>query len=145
MIIKNAEIEGFLNFLMEIELKGKDSRLRTRFCKFLIDRQNLITEEHAELLKEYAKFDDDGNPISVYSERLQREIYDIPNQREFQKEYTALMMEDFLLENNEERREIFLKVKDLVLNSEQVFKGEDALVYDRWCEIVETIEYEEED
>lgn len=144
MILKNAEIEGLLNFLMNVELVGGDSRLRTRFCRLLMERQALIQGEHADLIKQFAKFDEEGVPIAIYDEQMGKDIYDIEEREKFQIEYTSLMVEDYIIDNSEERKEMLLKVKNVILDCQDVFKGAEALKYDRWCEIAESIEYDSE-
>lgn len=140
MRMKNAEVESFLNFIMSMELSGKNSRLRTRFAKLLMQQQQLINEEHMELIKEYSHLDDNGNP--KVKEENGKQMYDVYDRESFNKEYSILLNEDFIIEANEERREMLLLVKDVILNCEMTFKGREALQYDRWCEIVEDIDYE---
>jgi hypothetical protein len=140
MKIKNYEVKEFANFLINLELKGRESRLRTRFVKVLMGRADLIDEEHVELIKQFAKFDDKGEPIIIEIDGVK--TYDVPEKEAFNKEYYALLNEEFILEENEERKEMLLLLKEVILNCEMTFKGREALEYDRWCEIVEEIVYE---
>lgn len=140
MKFKNGEVEQFANFLMGFELIGRESRLRTRFVKQLMERVSLIKEEHAELIKQFAKFDENGEPYII--EINGQKAYDVPDRDTFNKEYFLLLNEDFVVEENEERKEMLVFIKDIILNSDKTFKGREALEYDRWCEIVDEIKYE---
>lgn len=145
MIIKNAEVEELFNFLISFELTGKDSRLRTRFCKILMDRKQLIDEEHVSLIKEFDGYNEDGTPKVVFDKTLNKNIYDLSDRNGFQREYAELLQEDFVIEENEERKEILLKVREIILECDKTFRGREALEYDRWCEIVEQIKYNTEE
>jgi len=138
--MKNYEVEAFANFLMSLELIGRESRFRTRFVRLLMERVKLIREEHAELIRQFARFDESGNPIIVKINGV--DAYDVPNKKAFDKEYSSLMNEDFIIEENEERKEMLLTVRDAILNCQKTFSGREAMEYDRWCEIVEEINYD---
>lgn len=140
MKIKNGELEDFAKFLMSFELIGRESRLRTRLVKLLMEKFELVTEEHKDLIRQFARFDENGEPyiIEVDGQRM----YDVPDRAAFNKEYFLLMNEDTIIEENEERKEMLLFIKELILNCGKAFKGKEALEYDNWCEIVEEIKYE---
>jgi hypothetical protein len=140
MILKNVEVESLIKFLMELELKGRDSRLRTRFVKLLMERQNLIDEEHQQLVKQYSSKDSEGNPNIIIKEGKQ--FYDVEDKVGFNREYYILLNEEYIIEETEERKEMLLLLKDIILNCEKTFMGGEALEYDRWCEMVEEINYD---
>lgn len=140
MRMKNVEVENLLKFIMELELKGRDSRLRTRFAKLLMERQNLVDEEHQELVKQYSITDDSGKPKIV--EKDGKQFYDVQDKVGFNREYFILLNEEFIIEETEERKEMLLLLKDVILNCDKTFMGGEALEYDRWCEMVEDIIYE---
>lgn len=140
MKIKNGEIEAFANFLMKLELKGRESRLRTRFVKLLMERVELVTEEHRDLIRQFARFHENGEPVIIEEGGVR--MYDVPDRVTFNREYAMLLNEDFIIEENEERKEMLLFIKELILNCDMTFKGREALEYDNWCEIVEEINYE---
>jgi len=140
MRIKNYEIRSFVDFLMKLELAGKKSRMRTRFVRLLLERQNLIDEEHRDLVLQYSNLDDEGEPKTI--ERDGELMYDIKDIVSFNREYNILMNEEYIIEQTEDRKDMLLTVQDAVLNCDIVFKGTEALKYDRFCEIVEEINYE---
>lgn len=139
MRIKNAEIQGFVEFLMGLQLNGKQSRMRTRLCKLLGDQIRQMDEERMELIKINGEVGEDGNPVTIRDEETGSMVYKINNQEQFRKDYEQLLSEDFIMDETEERMAMLLEVKDIVFNVDGVFSGDEALVYDRWCEIVEGI------
>lgn len=126
-----------MEFLMEFELSGKDSRLRTRFVRLLNDYVNRFNEEHRDLIVSFSEKDDNGEPVIIEEDGLKR--YDVRDVAGFNKEYNNLRNELILIEETEERKEMFNLIKGIILNCEKTFKGEEAFVYDRYCEIAETI------
>lgn len=140
MKIKNGDVDAFADFLLSFDLGGRESRMRTRFHRLLMERKSLIKEEHAELIRQFAKFDDKGEPYVV--EFQGKQAYDITDRIGFNREFFLLMNEDFIIEENEERKEMLMLIKDIILNCQKTFSGRDALEYDNWCEIVEEIKYE---
>jgi hypothetical protein len=136
--IRNSEIRDFAMFLLDEKLSGKKSRMRTRFIKLLDERLKQIDEERLALLKEFAELDENGN---VKTREDGTAIMSDENMAKFQVEFAELMNEEFVIDETEERREMLLTIKDIVLNTEKEFSGQSAFQYDRWCEIVEAIEY----
>lgn len=136
----NIEIEPFVNFLMELELPARQSRMRTRFCKLGMERLNLIAEERMDIIKRHADLDENGEVKQVEDEQG-RLIWDVKDKDGFNADYKELMIEEWVLEQNEERKDMLLTLKDSVLNLDIVLKGKEAMQYDRWCEIVEQIKY----
>ena len=70
-----------------------------------------------------------------------RLVWDIKDKDGFNADYKELMMEEWVLDLNEEKKDMLLTLKDSVLNLDIILKGKEALQYDRWCEIVEQIKY----
>ena len=136
----NIEVEPFINFLMELELPAKQSRMRTRFCKLGIERLRLLEEEKMEIIKKHGNIDENGEIKQVEDEQG-RLIWDVKDKDGFNADYKELMIEEWVLELNEEKKDMLLTLKDSVLNLDIILKGKEALQYDRWCEIVEQIKY----
>src|SRR5690606_20232617 len=99
--------------------------------KMLLNQESVITEEYQDLIRQFAKFDENDEPIIITDGN--RSVYDITDKESFKVEYDLLMNEVFIIEENEERKEMMLLVKDIILNSEETFKGREALEYDKWC------------
>ena len=140
MKIKNVMIEPLMNFLMKFELKGKESRLRTRFVKLLNEHQNQLQNDNYELIKEYANLDEQGEPKQI--QRGEKFHYDINAEKrsEYNNEYILLMEEHCIIDENESHKELLLFIKELILNCDMTFKGREAMEYDLYCEVFESIE-----
>lgn len=137
MIIKNHEVAEFGNFLLELKLKGHSSNMRVRLVRLLDERLALINEEREALFEDYVMKDENGNPIKELDEETGKEIFPLENGNEYQKELQKLLLEDFIIEENEARSLMLSEVRSAVLNCEIEFSGKEAMQYDRWCEIVE--------
>lgn len=137
MIIKNYEIQAFGEFLYEMKLKSKNSRMRTRFVDLLQSHLDMINRERDELVKDYAKRDEDNEIVT--EEHDGKMAYILDNPQEYNHAVTVLMNEDFILEETEGRMEMLRTVRDAVLNFDEELSGDDAMMYDRFCEIVEDI------
>lgn len=136
MKIRNHEIERFVIFLMELELTGRNSRMRSRLCKQLATRMEQTEQERLDLIKQFSNKDSDGNPLTEVNEQGLT-TYSIANMQEFDAEFHDLMNELFIIEKSEENREMFDVVLEATLNTTKVFSGVEAVEYDRWCDIIE--------
>jgi hypothetical protein len=132
----NAEVQGLAEFLLDFNLKGKESRMRTRFIKLLQERMKLMETERQELVKQYSILDDDGEPQLIDLEDGQKG-YQLTDPDAFNKEYTELLLEEFVIEVSESNRQMIEVVRNAVLECDKEFSGKEALDFDRYCEIVE--------
>lgn len=133
MKIKNKDLESLGKLLYELPLKGKVSRMRTRFVKLLNEYyQNTFQEERNALIRQYAERDSNGD-IKIDSEdssvvKIEEEL-----KEEFFLELEVLMNEYFYVEENEGNKEMLLTVSDLILEGDFEVAGEVADMYDNWC------------
>jgi len=137
MKIKNGEIEEFATFLLSFKLKGTENRMRNRLVRKLQDHLKLVQQEHTDLLNEFCKKDGDGNFRTV--ERNGKKYYDIDDVSTFQSEYEKLMSEEFIISNDEANEPMFSAVTNFVLNCDKEFSGKEALIFERYCEILEEV------
>ncbi|MCY9737446.1 hypothetical protein M5X17_27475 [Paenibacillus alvei] len=137
MIVKNHELVGFINFLMDLNLIGKQSRMRTRFCKALIEKQQRFNEEYELLINESVEKDENGLPIKVEQEDGQLGLK-LKDPSLFASERDELFNESNVFTPTEDTEEMFNVVRDVVLNTDKMFSGKEAIEYDRYCEIVES-------
>lgn len=138
--IKNYELERLISFLLEFDLPAKHSRMRTRFVRLLNEYLNRFKSEHQDLILKHSYLDEEGNPLVVEEKGMKK--YDVKNVAEFNKDYNELLVEKCIIEITEERKEMIAFVKSMILDCEKTFKDEEALMYDRYCEIVESLEIE---
>lgn len=135
----NYELEPFIEFLYKLNLVDQKSRMRTRFIKLLAEKLQLFREEHLQLLREHCNLDEEGNPKILVRDGQQQ--YDVIDQSVFGPAFRELASEEVVIEQNEERKKMLLSVQDSVLNCGLVFEGQSQFEYDRWCEIVEQVDY----
>ncbi len=140
MEMYNIEIKPFIEFLMELRLPGRESRMRTRFCKMAMDKLKDLEEEKMVLIKKHGNLDVDGN-VKQTKDEDGRMIWDIKDKQGFNNDYRDLVFEKWIVDNTEERKKMLLTLQNIVLNVDMEFNNKEALEYDRWCEIVETINY----
>ena len=137
MKIKNSEINGLAEFLAKEKLGGKASRMRTKFLK-LLNEAIIETEEfRKELLEKYSKKDDEGNAL------IENNSYVLEDAEAFNKEFTELMLEDFVIDETESKKEVLQHIKHILENTETEFEGVKAFQYDQWCEAFENLKYED--
>jgi hypothetical protein len=141
MKLRNHQIKKLIEFLMSIELVGKQSRMRTRFCKLLTEQLQLIETERIELIGQFGKKDEYGRVIQ-FEDAEGNMTFDIEDRSKFLDEYNLLMNEFFYIDETMERKEMLLLIRDIILDCNIPFKGDDAITYDLWCEAVEEINYE---
>lgn len=127
--IENRYLKPSIDLLFNLSLRGKQSRHRTRFIKLLNERLVQVEEERKQLAEEFAEKDEDGKPI------VEDDRYKIvgDNREQFQKEFEELMSEEFVIEG-ENFKETLEVVRDILLNCDEYFSGEQAFVYDYLCE-----------
>ncbi|MFD0712296.1 DUF1617 family protein [Paenibacillus sp. GCM10027626] len=135
------ELNPFIEFLYHLKLAGKTSRMRSRLLAVLSELAQRHESEVNKLVQEYAEKDEQGKPFIVEEEK--GSYYKIANMEQFNKEYQELAQEEIVLDLTAERRAMLECVRDAVLDCEDVFEGDDAIRYNRWCDIVEAIQYEE--
>ena len=138
MIIKNSDIQSLVNFLVNEKLSGKTSRMRTRFVNLLNERLKEIEEFRLEIVEKYAEKDDEGKPITNDNK------YKIVDMEAFNKDYDELMNEEFIIDETHSKKDMLLSVKRILESTEMEFSGQEAFLYDKWCEAFENLKYEEE-
>jgi len=135
MKIKNSYIEDFATFILSFRLKGTENRMRNRFVKVLQNHLKVLQEEHKELLEEYCKKDSDGNFNTINKDG--KSFYDIDDVRGFQVEFDILMQENLVIHNDEANKQMITTLKDIILNCDKEFSGQEALIYETYCEMFE--------
>lgn len=137
MKLYNYELEPFISFLHSLPITDRsDSRMRFRFKRLLTERYNNFLAEIQEINEQYLIRNHDGDPLIV------DEKYQFNDNNKRLEEIFEISGEETIIEENEERNSMLLSVQKSVLSySPPVFEGDDAERYDRFCEIVEQINY----
>lgn len=129
--IKNLELEHIRKFLFELKLKASLSRHRTKFIKLLDERIKDYQDSGFELLKEFAKKDESGNPIiennTVGFDNLNDRI-------NYQKE-EAVLLNEIVKINLDEYPNIYNSLKQVLSEIDIELNKEDANSYDVLCEL----------
>ncbi|MET4561050.1 hypothetical protein [Lysinibacillus parviboronicapiens] len=143
MIIKNYEIGELQAFLFNLILKGKESRMRTRFIKLLEQQLNQVNQERQQLVDEYAEKDENGeilyNTEIVDEKEIELPIFTEEAEKEVQQQILTLLHEDFIIEETAEKIDMLHILQEIVLNCDLEFTGKKATLFDRFCEIFEDI------
>lgn len=138
MNLSNYEIMSFSDLLFKLKLKGKSSRMRTRLLKTINEYwENVYKIEHAEIIKAYSKKDENGELI-LNEEKTGALLIEelIP---EFNEEYQILQNESFIIDETESNKEMLLTVARSLLECDLEISGEQAILYDEWCEKFEEV------
>lgn len=134
MKIKNKHVSNTYNILFDLELKGKTSRLRSRFNRLLQEHYiNIIETEKNELKNQYAIKDESGEII----------IDDNGNfkvTQEYLNEMDILLNEELHIDLNESNKDMLLTVASLFLDEDLIsVSGELAETHDYICEQFEHV------
>ena len=148
-----TETSGLVDWLVKQNLHGNESRLRTRFIKFLVERAEEINKEQTKLLEQYSDKNEKGEVLFVGKDgkdTTKGEIggrYKITpeNIEKYNKDYTDLLNEYLTIDLTPSMREMTEVIKKILLNATDGFKGKEAIYYDEQCSSFENeIEFIEE-
>lgn len=135
--IKNSLVEGAMELLFNLELRGKQSRHRTKFIKRLNEQLTEIKEQRMDLVKEHSNLDEEGNPIVIDN------LYDIVDLDAFNKDVAELFAEELIISSPVDD-EMLKTIKQILDECDVAFSREQAIVYDELCEAFDTAFAEEE-
>lgn len=138
--MKNYETKAFGEFLYELALKGKDSRMRSRFITLLEEQVLLISKEREILMADYSQKDEDGQAV-VSLDDEGREYIVLEDKTAFNIELSKLMSEEFIIDV-EGKEEMVKTIQEIILNVDKEFSGVEAQRYNRFCDIVETVKFD---
>jgi len=92
--IMNNQLQPINEMLIELSLKGTQSRMRTKFIEKINQGLEQFNKERLQLIKDYAELDSDGEPI------IEENQYKIKpeNIKDFEDDFKELMLEDYEIE-----------------------------------------------
>lgn len=135
MKIKNYQVKSLIDLLSSLTLKGKESRMRTKFLQHLTEHfNNYILHNLNELYKEYSIKDDDGEIIFKDEAKTKFDV-----QVDFFEEEQILLNEEYIFELNDFNKMVLLSISEILLEGDFDVSGEIAKFYDEWCEQAEKI------
>ncbi len=150
--IQNRYLIGLCDWLSSLQLPGQDSRERTKFVDLCIEKISEIEIKRKETIDKYVKKDEKGNWLKKEIEG--RHFWDIDENKldEFNKEFDAISLEEFVIKIEDGNKSKLTKVRDLVLKTDYKFGPSDsdpiptkqyklrlAADYDHWCEAFEKL------
>jgi hypothetical protein len=136
---------NIVNFLDEQQLHGKQSRSRTRFIKSIADRYKEVNGYGEELVIKYADrnkkkeiiyIDKDNKEVTEKRLSVRYKISD-ENIKKVNEELYEYLNEGYVIDITPANTEMLKDIKDIILNTTNIFKGKDASLYNEWCEIFE--------
>lgn len=134
-----SEVSGIL---FHLELKGSESRHRTKFLEWVTERHNEFAEDSTKILHEYATLDESGEPVIL--EESNGSFYDIENVEAFNTEKQELGNEETVFDSGDQQ--LALRTVRRILDlSEENYSGDDAVLYNYLCEAFHVDEDIDED
>lgn len=137
--LKYEFIGEIIDFLINLNMKGKKNRHRVRFVNNLKEKHKQIAAEEMELIKEYAGVDDEGQ-----AKRTENGGFDIRDIEGFKKQQDELFEEVFVLEGGDNHG-MLKTMKSIVLDYDEEVNGRTAFVLDHLCEAFENAKEEEKE
>lgn len=119
--MKNRDLAKAIRFLNSLNLKGKDSRSRSKFIRLLEKYFEELKDDELELLKEFNLLDENGN--------IKQETNDTESIRLFNTEQEKLYSEQVVI-NCEDNIDRMNTLKEVLENLDTELSGDDAYIYD---------------
>jgi len=135
LTFRNRQLDTLVAIL-NVPLDGQKSRIRNRFITFIQPRLKEVEEERLKMAKELADKDEKGEPIMENSNfKLSKD-----NLEKFQKEYTDLLDEEYIIDILESNKKDIDTIKDLILNTKKEFDIQGGYAYEELCKCFEAEE-----
>lgn len=128
LVFMKANLEKYIVFLHELKLESKDSRVRTRFKKVLVEHYQQFQEEMHELKEQHMLKNEDGSFVMRNGAMVPRDVHKL------QHELQELLEEKVLIEANSERLPTLQGINQILQHCSLQLEGETADVYDELCE-----------
>lgn len=139
MKIRNSEVQQLGALLYNLSLKGKTSRMRTRFVNILdLHLREVVLVEQKMLAEQYARKDENGNFLEIKGKEGQIKLIEETAQ-EYHQEFFTLMNEFMYIDETEANKMMLLSVAETVLEGDFEVSGDEAVLYDTWCEKFEEV------
>ena len=126
--MKNRDLVKAINFLNSLNLKGKDSRSRSKFIRLLEKYFEELKDDELELLREFDLLDENGN--------IKQDTNDTDSIRLFNIEQEKLYSEQVVI-NCEDIIDRMNTLKEVLENLDTELSGDDAYIYDYLLDEIE--------
>lgn len=137
---------GLIDWVDAQNLHGKESRVRTKLLKQLLEKGSEIETVRMELLAECSEKNEKGETLYIGNDGK-----DTTNQKEsknfklskegmdkFNEKFNEFLQEDYIIDILPSTSEMITVIKDLLLNTKDSFSGKGAYFYDEWCRAFES-------
>jgi Protein of unknown function (DUF1617) len=132
LYVENSKLIPTINLLQRLSLKGTQSRHRTKLVKELAAHTEEVSKQEYDLIKEHAVKDSEGNPKMTNDDKS----FEIENMDAFVKDSSELHKEKFIIEGSN-FQEPLQTIRDVLINSEEEWNGQEADIYDYLCDQLE--------
>lgn len=130
--LENRHIISAIKLLQDINLRGSQSRARSKLARSLMANLEDLKTQEKELLEEYADKDESNNPIQVTEGQ-----YQISERKsEYQVEYIKWMAEKAETQIEDD---YLTSLKEGLENTDESFSGEAAETYDLLLDAIENV------
>lgn len=141
--IKNNMLNETIDFFFGMSLKGKESRMRTRFIKLLSTEVERVAEEENGILKEYCVLNDDGE---LEQNEDGTAIIKKGKEEVLMDERLELLNEEFIIDDSNSQN-MLMTVRKILDDCDMELSERKAVLYDYLCEqfkVDEDLEEEQE-
>lgn len=126
--IHKGKLIGIINFMRELGLNRKQSRMRRQLIKILERKNKAYLDDREEILKEHADKDENGDPI------VNNNQYKVANQTALAEDINELSEEVVVIEGGD-NREMNRAMKPILKKfEEEEYGGTKSEVYDYLCD-----------
>ncbi|WP_241773402.1 hypothetical protein [Bacillus sp. LL01] len=122
--IENGKVVPAINYLYELKLVRKQSRIRRDFIKLLDERAKKVDEDRKEIAKEHSHKDEKGEAI------VKNGNFDIKDMEAFREDVKELNEEELILEGGDHRELIRTMKQILAKFEEEEYDGQTSEIYD---------------
>lgn len=123
--IEYGKLAAAINFMYDLKLVRKQSRMRRKFIKIMTERLKEVEEERKELLKEHSRKDENGEAIIKPDGN-----YDVKDMVAFSNDLKELYTEKLVIEG-EDNREMIRTIKEILRKFEnEEYQGQTSEIYD---------------
>jgi hypothetical protein len=145
MRLPNHLIAPFTEFLLSLELPFRQSRLRSKLVKQARLHLQELQGFEQELIEKYGDKDETGKLVTTPQENgsVQITVTNKENVEAYNKEYSTLMREDWVIDESESNKDMLLTMRDVILNYEGTLSGEQAMQFDVYADAFENLSYSE--
>lgn len=126
--IEYGKLAEAINYLYDLNLVRKQSRMRRRLIKMMNDRLQEVENDRKELLIEHSNKDEKGEAI------INNGQYDIKDMVTFSHDLNELYAEKMVIEG-EDSREMVRTIREVLRKFEnEEYQGKTSEIYDYLCE-----------